>query len=162
MRNNPSKFIFVSDLLEVSKSPETLLLCAATSANLTSLPSSNIEASHGLLSSLIRHPASASSVHIQEQVVTVINNVTRGHTSGHVVTSDHQVVSVMAGAVDYLLDLLSLAKLEPSNTETFVTAKRTATKAVIGELQSLQTLIGFVINVISDGIIIRLAQMTFI
>ena len=78
-------------MLEVSKSPETLLLCAATSANLTSLPSGNIEASHGLLSSLIRHPASASSVHIQEQVVSVINNVTRGHTSGHVITSDHQV-----------------------------------------------------------------------
>ena len=42
----------------------------------------------------------------------------------------------MAGAVDYLLDLLSLAKLEPNNTETFVTAKRTATKAVIGEFYS--------------------------
>ena len=39
---------------------------------------------------------------------------------------------VLAGAVDYLLDLLSLAKLPPSNTEHFVTAKRTATKAVIG------------------------------
>ena len=89
--NNPFNFSFCSDLLEVSKSPETLLLCAATSANLTSLPSGNIEASHGLLSSLIRHPASASSVHIQEQVVSVINNVTRGHTSGHVITSDHQV-----------------------------------------------------------------------
>ena len=41
-------------------------------------------------------------------------------------------VVVLAGAVDYLLDLLSLAKLPPSNTEHFVTAKRTATKAVIG------------------------------
>ena len=120
-------------MLEVTQSPETLLLCAATSANLTSLPPGPgcLEASHGLLSSLVRHPASASSVHIQEQVVTVINNVTRGHI-GPVVTSS-SVVTVMAGAVDYLLDLLSLAKLPPANTELFVTAKRTATKAVIGE-----------------------------
>ena len=121
-------------MLEVTQSPETLLLCAATSANLTSGPGS-LEASHGLLTSLVRHPASSSSVHIQEQVVTVINNVTRGSMGAG--------VSMMAGAVDYLLDLLSLAKLPPANTEHFVTAKRTATKAVIGEKHYLQTLIGF-------------------
>ena len=130
-------------MLEVSQSPETLLLCAATSANLTSLPPGPgcLEASHGLLSSLVRHPASASSVHIQEQVVTVINNVTRGSMGA--VVSSAGVVTMMAGAVDYLLDLLSLAKLPPANTEHFVTAKRTATKAVIGEIRYSQTLIGF-------------------
>ena len=68
-----------SDLLEVTKSPETLLLVAATSANLTSLPLSpaHPEASLTLVSALVSHPASGSSVHIQEQVVTVINNITR-------------------------------------------------------------------------------------
>ena len=121
----------------MTQSPETLLLCAATSANLTSVPPGPgcLEASHGLLTSLVRHPASASSVHIQEQVVTVINNVTRGSMGAG--------VTMMAGAVDYLLDLLSLAQLPPANTEHFVTAKRTATKAVIGEKHYLQTLIGF-------------------
>ena len=60
----------------MTKSPETLLLVAATSANLTSLPA-HPEASLALVSALVSHPASGSSVHIQEQVVTVINNVTR-------------------------------------------------------------------------------------
>ena len=50
-----------------SSSPETLLLCAATAANLTAGRSS----AHcpALLSALLGHPAATSSVHIQEQLV---------------------------------------------------------------------------------------------
>ena len=120
-----------SDLVEVSSSSETLLLCSATSANLTSLPLASspapLASSHALLSALVMHPASSSSVHIQEQVVTVINNITRSTST--CVTSG----SVVVVAVDYLLDLLSLAQLPPTDTEHFITAKRTVTKAVIGE-----------------------------
>ena len=66
-----------------------------------------------------------------DQLISINVSVTEYYYYYSTAVSSSSVV-VLAGAVDYLLDLLSLAKLPPSNTEHFVTAKRTATKAVIG------------------------------
>ena len=53
--------------------------------------------------------------------MTVVNNVSRAS-------------SAPAPAVDYLLDLLSLAKVPPTEEEElYQAAQRTATKAVIGQ-----------------------------
>jgi len=112
----------ITDLVLTSSSPETLLLCAATAANLTAGRSS----AHcsALLAALLGHPAATSSVHIQEQLVTVVNNVSR---------TSPAPAPAPAPAVDYLLDLLSLAKVPPTEEEElYQAAQRTATKAVIG------------------------------
>ena len=78
-----------------------------------------------LLTKLISHPAAASSVYIQEQMVTVINNITRTHNN-----NNSSVVAT--GAVEYLLSLLQLASTRHSDTEIYNATRRTVTKAVIG------------------------------
>ena len=55
--------------------------------------------------------------------MTVVNNVSRASSA-----------PAPAPAVDYLLDLLSLAKVPPTEEEElYQAAQRTATKAVIGQ-----------------------------
>ena len=59
--------------------------------------------------------------------VTVVNNVSRSSPA-----------PAPAPAVDYLLDLLSLAKVPPTEEEElYQAAQRTATKAVIGQFPEL-------------------------
>lgn len=115
----------IQNLLETSSSEETFLLCAATTANLSSISSSSCSAniSHQLLSSLLSHPACSSSVYIQEQMVTVINNMTRSNTN-----------IISTGALEYLLESLNLSSTsrQKTNDDQYGAAHRTVSKAVIG------------------------------
>ena len=113
-------------LLQCSKSPETMLLCSATTLNITTMTTFSSDAVHNLLSSLLSHPACHSSVYIQEQMVGLINNLMRTANTSTDGKSSFE-------AVNYMLELLNLATLEYDTTsELYQVAKRTVTKAVIG------------------------------
>ena len=72
--------------------------------------------------------------------VTVVNNVSRTSPA-----------PAPAPAVDYLLDLLSLAKVPPTEEEElYQAAQRTATKAVIGQFPAA-CLLGVVPVSTSEG-----------
>ena len=79
-----------------------------------------------LLSLLLSHPTiitGTPSVYILEQLVTLLNNLARETTLSGVALSH---------CVEFLLDLLLLARHKPVNTELCSATHRTVSKAVIG------------------------------
>ena len=69
---------YISDLIMMSDSLETFLLCSAALANLTSMVPSSLTcvSSSNMVYILMSHPASsATSVYILEQLVTIFVNL---------------------------------------------------------------------------------------
>ena len=122
-------------LVKSSTSHETFLLCSASLSNITGITAqaSLSILSCSLLPSLLSHPAitaDTASVYILEQMVTLLNNLAR-----ETVMSG----AALSGSVEFLLDLLLLARHRPANTELYFATHRTVSKAVIGNTLNLDT-----------------------
>ena len=118
----------VSDLIMMSHSLETFLLCSAALANLTSMSPASLTcvSSTNLVTILLQHPASqARSVYILEQLVTTIVNLAK------LATARKQMLG--ARVLSFLLKIFELCDAHAHNEETVIRAatERTVSKAAI-------------------------------
>ena len=126
-----SKLIFfrVSDLIMMSQSLETFLLCSAALANLTSMSPASLTcvSSTNLVTILLQHPASAArSVYILEQLVTTIVNLAK------LASARKQMLG--ARVLNFLLKIFELCDAHGAlNEENVIRAatERTVSKAAI-------------------------------
>ena len=118
----------VSDLIMMSHSLETFLLCSAALANLTSMSPASLTcvSSTNLVTILLQHPASqARSVYILEQLVTAIVNLAK------LASARKQMLG--ARVLNFLLKIFELCDAHAHNEETVIRAatERTVSKAAI-------------------------------
>lgn len=118
----------VSDLIMMSQSLETFLLCSAALANLTSMSPASLTcvSSTNLVTILLQHPASsARSVYILEQLVTTIVNLAK------LASARKQMLG--ARVLNFLLKIFELCDAHAHNEETVIRAatERTVSKAAI-------------------------------
>ena len=125
MYNMSNKLIF-SDLIMMSNSLETFLLCSAALANLTSMSSLSLTcvSSSSLLHILLSHSASSSSsVYILEQLVTIVVNMAKLPAS--------RKQMVQSKVLKFLFAIFNLSDCEKEESVIKAATERTVSKAAI-------------------------------
>lgn len=127
MDNNLADIVIsLKDLIMMSNSLETFLLCSAALANLTSMSSLSLTcvSSSSLLHILLSHSASSSSsVYILEQLVTIVVNMAKLPVS--------RKQMVQSKVLKFLFNIFNLSDCEKEESVIKAATERTVSKAAI-------------------------------